>query len=717
VAQDLARTIEATMEVVSRWKELPGSTCSFELSFACQTHDYKSTGSSLETYPIVLERSNETFQWSVDTHELEAILGLWTYSLLKSDPKWMQNPLGRSVGLTKTEASAEATDLYFHKWIFRQREAQMVSSKMISFSEQTFGCYSDSHSDNKEILVVKTDNNLEVMAAQDIYIQFLMSILADLKSSDWDADIVSRSQNSFFAQCTRIDELVNCFESGKLGSREDGLLCVVPVLRHQNLLPELAADSKHVRERMERLTSGSSLNEWDTGFSMVRWLCERCDGQEFERSVYELGLLSQRAMVHKDANVREKGFVVARSLLEKDVRAEFFNSRRQPHWMHSLNQQHWWSSYARQLGWVTWHIVSTKGDRHGMKSFLNGSGVSEKLTPEPNYAVAGRAMSAQEDWHAIKTPPETVRLSAVPISHSNGKEDEDIQNTTAQLTFLGWVIPDFNFAPSEEGFRLDDQRAVETCLRWITRGTQDALCHWISAHWANISQEHSEVGSKMFMYAARTNSSSVIKCLRRRGADINEPGPGGCTALIELVLENHQEAVKLLLANGADANFCVKGSNFPPLSLAAGQGNEEISLLLLDSGADLETRDTEGFTPLHTASREGQLNTTALLLKRGADIESMARNGNTPLLSAAASGFPEVVRLLAQAGANLNAKDIDNSTALMLAVFIGSENVLRLLIDLGADTQQRDDRGRTVFDLAKDIGSRRSIHEILEAAA
>ncbi|KAL2800813.1 hypothetical protein BJX66DRAFT_100209 [Aspergillus keveii] len=356
VAQDLASTIEATMEVVSRWKELPGSTCSFELSFACQTHDYKSTGSSLETYPIVLERSNDTFQWSVDTRELEAILGLWTYSLLKSDPKWLQNPLGRSVGLTKIEASAEATDLYFHKWIFRQREAQMVSSKMISFSEQTFGCYSDSHPDNKEILVVKTENNLEVMAAQDIYIQFLMSILADLKSSDWDADIVSRSQNSFFAQCTRIDEVVNCFESGKLGSREDGLLCVVPVLRHQNLLPELAADSKHVRERMERLTSGSSLNEWDTGFSMVRWLCERCDGQEFELSVYELGLLSQRAMVHKDANVREKGFVVARSLLENDVRAEFFNSRRQPHWMHSLNQQHWWSSYARQLGWVTWHI-------------------------------------------------------------------------------------------------------------------------------------------------------------------------------------------------------------------------------------------------------------------------------------------------------------------------------------------------------------------------
>ncbi|KAL2846969.1 hypothetical protein BJY01DRAFT_247027 [Aspergillus pseudoustus] len=716
MARDLARTIEMTMEVVSRWRELPGSTCSFELSFACQTRDHKSTGSSLETYPIVLERSNDTFQWRVDTHALEAILGLWTYSLLKSDPKWLQNGLGRSVGLTKSEASLEATDLYFHKWIFRQREAQMMSSKMISFSEQTFGCYSDSLPDKKEILVVKTENSLEVMAAQDIYIQFLMSILTDIKTSDWDADIVSRSQSSFFAQSTRIDELVNCFETSNLGSREDALLCIVPVLRHQNLLPELAADSKTVRERLERLTSGSLSSEWDIAFAMLRWLCERCEGQEFERSVYELGLLCQRAMVNKDVNVREKSSKLVRSLLERDIRAQFFEPRRPSHWMNSLGQRLWWSNYASQLGWVTWHIVDIKGDRQGIKAFLEESRVSASLVPRWNEGAGIQVRGTQHGSNESLGVSGLSRSSA-PQRLANASR-EHLTGDDAQLIFLKWVIPGFDSGTRKKGLNFDDQRSVETCLQWITQNAQHALCHWISARWVEISQHnHSPIASMVFMYAARTDSGIIIESLRRRGADINGAGPGGCTALIELVDSENQEAAERLLAHGADANICTTGSMLSPLSFAAGQGNEEMSLLLLNYGADLETRDAGGFTPLHTASQEGRLNTVTLLLRRGADIESTARSGNTPLMSAAASCFPEMVLLLAEHGANVNAADLDGSTALMQAVYRGSEALLRVLLDHNASPHKRDDLGRTALDLAKEIGSHTAIIEALEAVS
>ncbi|KAL3453493.1 hypothetical protein BJX65DRAFT_302395 [Aspergillus insuetus] len=711
VAQDLASTIEATMEVVSRWKELPGSTCSFELSFACQIHDYKSTGSSLETYPIVLERSNDTFQWRVDTHELEAILGLWTYSLLKSDPKWLQNGLGRSVGLTKTEASAEATDLYFHKWIFWQREAQMVSSKMISFSELTFGCYSDGHPDNQEILVVKTENKLEVMAAQDIYIQFLMSILADLKSSDWNADIVSRSENSFFAQSSHIDELVGCFESGNLGSREDALLCIVPVLRHQNLLPELAADSKGVRERLERFTSGSSANDWDTAFSMVRWLCERCDGQEFERSVYELGLLSQRAMVHKDANVRETGFKVARSLIEKDIRATFFQTRRPSHWMNSLDQQQWWAKYARQLGWVTWHIVDTKGDRQAMKGFLTASGFSCNLEYQTSNRAAQQGVNTDAEQHA--SIQDATGFLEESMQRGVGDNTERGRLSIAQLTFLGWAIPDFNLGFYAQMFDNNGEACIQTCLEWTVQSAQNALCYWILAHWVAFSEsECPGLTSTVFTYGAQCNSDFAIQTLRRR-ADINAPGGEGRTALLQLMDAGDKTAVERLLASGANPNAYLRGTN-PPLNLAAGQGNEDLLLLLLEYGADIENCDS-GITPLHTACVENCFNTATLLLERGADIESTVRGGMTPLISVTVKGNLKMVEFLLKKGAKVDATDNDGSTALLLAAHGGFDDIIHLLLGHSADPRKQDYSGRTALDIAKQSGARVAIIAPLEA--
>ncbi|PWY92775.1 hypothetical protein BO70DRAFT_349091 [Aspergillus heteromorphus CBS 117.55] len=176
VARNLADTIESTMNILSSWKSMSGDTAGFDLAFTCQSLD-KTTSPTTETYTIKLERSEDTLQWKVDETELEAVLGLWTWSLLKSDPKWLHSGLGRAVGLTISEAGKEETDLYFHKWIFRQREAKMVSSKMIPFDHQLFGYYSDTHPNDKSILTVKTNNTLETMAAQDIFIQFLRSAL------------------------------------------------------------------------------------------------------------------------------------------------------------------------------------------------------------------------------------------------------------------------------------------------------------------------------------------------------------------------------------------------------------------------------------------------------------------------------------------------------------------------------------------------------------
>ncbi|KAL3430484.1 hypothetical protein BDV09DRAFT_178498 [Aspergillus tetrazonus] len=680
VAKNLARTIELTMEVVSGWKESPLSSCSFELSFACHPKDGKSRG-SLETYTIMLERSNDTFQWKVDANELEAILGLWTFWLLKYDAKWSQNGLGRVVGLTKEEAKAETTDLYFHKWIFRQREAMMVSSKMMSFPGQTFGYFSDDYPDSKEILVVRTENSLGVMAAQEIYIQFLMGILAGTKSLGGSVDIIPISQSSFLSQSTCLDELVASFETGNLGSREDALLCIVPVLKHRGILPELGGDTRSVRERIQKFTSDG---DWDAAFSMLLWLCQRSEGDEFDRSVYEMGLLCQRAMLTNTASVRDRGFETAKSLLQCDARFRFFRdlgSVRPPNWMNQPAQRDWWTKFSSQLGWVTWHIANNSTHLRPVKPLLENMGFSKDSLFRTND-----------------------HLDATEQANAN----------TAQLTFLKWTIPRFDAGPQVVDIDHEDEKCTEICVDWITKNAQNALYHWITACWVEIGQDCPHLIMKAFVYAARSNSDSAIKILCRREADIDIPGNRACTALLELVDAGDKQAVQKLLANGADANAFVDGTN-PPLNLAAGHGDEGIIHLLLAHGADVEIRDGGGFTPLRTACEFNQPNAAALLLEHGAEIDGKARGGYTPLLAAAGNGNFEMVRFLVERGANIDATDDDGSTALMLAVYGPYEATVRFLIDKKASTQKTDSFGDRALDLARKFGYE-IIVAMLEAA-
>ncbi|KAL4810154.1 hypothetical protein BDV18DRAFT_130387 [Aspergillus unguis] len=679
VAHSLARTIETTLEVVSRWEETPGRTCIFELTFAC--HPEGKARGSLETYPIRLTRSEDTFQWKVCANELEAILGLWTYSLVKSNPSWLENKFVRAVGLTKQEASAEATDLYFHKWIFRQREAIMVSADTISFPEQTFGYYPDNNWGSKDILVVRTDNDLATMAAQDIYIQFLMTVLNGVESLGGTADILPISQNSFLAQSTDLDELVSCFETGALGSREDALLCIVPILKHHNLLPELAGDSSTVRNRVEYLIS---VGNWNGAFSLMQWLCERCDSNEYERSVYELGFLCQRAMLHRDSGINESGFKAARTLLQLDVRAEFFRMlkiTRPAEWMNTQVSRDWWIRFSSQFGWVTWNIAAKSANLQAYRPLLECMGFSHEIEPF-------------ED-----------RQSSV---------EGHIDANTAKLTYLGWVVPTSQGGLHTAIVDHGNERDIETCVEWLIKNEQNALCHWILARWVETSPDCPHLIMKAFVYAAKNNSDFAVQTLLRRGANIDTPGNQGCTALLELVGTGQKGAVARLLANGAGVNAYIEGTN-PPLSLAAGQGNEEMVTLLLDHGANFELRVTDSFTPLHTACQFNQCGTAALLLDRGADINSKSSGGYTPLLLAAAQGNLEMFHFLLDKGADSDATDDDGNTILMHAVFEPSGAVLRLLLDRGVNPQMREDSRRTALELAKRIGSSIAIG-LLEAA-
>ncbi|KAI2820682.1 hypothetical protein CBS115989_3518 [Aspergillus niger] len=677
-AQKLADTIERTMDLLSGWKDVTGDTVSFDLMLTCQSLNKGVFNPALETYTIKLHRSEDTLLWKIDETELEAVLGLWTWSLLRSDSKWLQTGLDRAVGLTKSEAMAEETDLYFHKWIYRHTDARMASSKTVSFGSELFGLYSDKNPGNKEILVVKTQNNLETMAAQDIYIHFLRSVLQDFETIGSDVDVRSGSQNGYIAYSSRIDELVACFESGNLGSREDALLCIVPVLKARKLLPELAADSHRVRAQIERFISN---DEWSEAFAIVRWLCERSEGQEFERSVYELGYLCQRAIQHIEDAVRKEGLDVLLSLLQGDLRLTYFNgikSVRPVDWMKSRHQQAWWSEFSRQLGYITWHISNNKVDRHQMKASIESVANFEDL--------------------------------GLPVP---GCDDEQNKKKCAEQTILGWLTHGADIMFERQVPGCEDQ----LCLEWVIQNGQLAICHWLLVKWAEVGQHYGAMAQKAFVFAARCGADSAIQTLIRHGANINNQEYEGYTALYELVANQEFEATRRLLANGADADLGIKSSGIAPLGISAGQGDERITRLLLDHGAKIDRQDRQGFSVLHLAVRHDQLAIVRLLLDRGGYIDNVAGDGRTPLTHASSDNQKEMVELLLNYGARVNVQDDCGCTPLTLAVYnYASVDIIRLLLDNKADIYQTDNNGMNALDEAHQR-NRLDILALLEAAS
>ncbi|RMJ22703.1 ankyrin repeat-containing protein [Aspergillus sp. HF37] len=666
-AQSLARSIEMAMDVLSSWGCQTERTFDFNLVFRCQPPGLESGSQILEHHIIRLERSDDTLRWRANEQELEAILGLWTWSLLNSNQNkqnWLQNGLFRLVGLDESEAATKETDLCFHKWVFRQTQARMVSSKTIHSPHRLFGYSSDDFPGDKEILAVKTQNGLGTMAAQDLYIRFLGAVFENVAGLGGTTDVLPGAQNTFFAQNTHLDELVTSFESGKLGSREDALLCIAPVLGHQSLLPELAADSPSVRKRIERSIDSE---KWEEAFSVIRWLCERSDGAEFERSVFELGSLCRRAMLHGGMAVRQVGYREVCSLLKDDPRAGYFEKlrhSRRAQWMSSREQADWWSAFSQQLGWMAWHISNNQPNTQHMKSTLESLGTNDTLQP-----------------------PNTVDTD----------QTDAARNTEILLQWL--TLPDESSFIHE--FSESDN---QSCFQWTLQCGHFAVANWLLIRWAELGQHWPLFLRLAFGWAAASPSESAIQTLCRHGGDINgvdKPPKGGHTALLQAVGDGDELAARRLLENGADANSGCPSDSVSPLMLASLHGDYRLAQLLISYGASPDLRDWSGSSALSWAARKGRLDVLRLFIGKGAYVDASGSDGMAALLDAASNNHVSVLEFLLDSGADVDMVNENGRTALTMAAQENSGEAISLLLRRGANAHQTDLSGMTALDWAK----------------
>jgi ankyrin repeat protein len=194
-------------------------------------------------------------------------------------------------------------------------------------------------------------------------------------------------------------------------------------------------------------------------------------------------------------------------------------------------------------------------------------------------------------------------------------------------------------------------------------------------------------GMTALMFAAESflasNRQAVVKLLIAGGADVNQRGAGGKTAIFYAALagSGYQDCVEMLIAAGADLDLRDDRRHTVLMLVAAAENNYQILNLLIQAGAS--TSGLESIQLIQAAST-GNIDRVQSILatKVNLDLDRGAAIGK-----AAAAGHTQIVKLLIQAGANVNLSDRAGFTPIASAAYSGYAEIVNLLIDAGADIQ------------------------------
>jgi ankyrin repeat protein len=256
---------------------------------------------------------------------------------------------------------------------------------------------------------------------------------------------------------------------------------------------------------------------------------------------------------------------------------------------------------------------------------------------------------------------------------------------------------------------------------------KEALQDQTALMWA-ISQQHSEVARLLVENGADVRARTKIPQRRATAMApagegnrayaaarvLSTPGNGnGFTPLLFAARVGDLESARVLLEAGADVND-TGNDGLSALTLATVRANVPLALFLLDHGAN-PNLDGAGYTALHWASGtwESELTVRSITVDRPGEWEILAGLRGEPKL--------KLVKALLAHGADPNARmkigpfrlgttkspdrpELEEATPLILAAMAGDAAVMRALVEKGADPRLKTAYDGTVLMAAAGLG-------------
>jgi hypothetical protein len=171
-------------------------------------------------YFISMRRRRNTV-WKLNPTQLEAVIGMWAWSCLKTTQKDGSN--------IRFIASNRHEKVIYHEWI--QRRSVLDEQGIIETGN--IPCFGMRTLERNPISRITTNHPVRTMCAQDIFISFLSAVSAKVKNCVRGVAILQEHpirRNQFIWENDQVERMVNCFEDSGLGSREDGYMCTIRAL-------------------------------------------------------------------------------------------------------------------------------------------------------------------------------------------------------------------------------------------------------------------------------------------------------------------------------------------------------------------------------------------------------------------------------------------------------------------------------------------------------
>jgi hypothetical protein len=280
--------------------------------------------------------------------------------------------------------------------------------------------------------------------------------------------------------------------------------------------------------------------------------------------------------------------------------------------------------FARSTAWSRrihdlmdyWEIWS----QHRPENQLN---LSDKSTPQEVRTAIQRLYAGETHFHATGQEQLTVQFNPKDGDESN----KSPTNWTASLhtpdregnTYRVRVTMDDASGPPVD-MELPISLMEEHVGAYLTNhaGESPVVLKTLLSDAVNQTIISMMLTKHPLSRVAMSGDESLLRKAIQAGADINEQGEFGWTALMAASAQGYVPIAKLLLESGADPNIAnIKGRT--PMMFAARYGDAAVCDLLLEYHADLGMRDVFGETALMAAIRNRHENIAHLFLDKGAN--------------------------------------------------------------------------------------------------
>ncbi|KAF2181053.1 hypothetical protein K469DRAFT_590132 [Zopfia rhizophila CBS 207.26] len=200
-----------------------------------------------------------TENWIADVAQLEAAITLWTWSMKTQHLKKQHEDVIVRVVCAKTKLEENDSPAEIQLWAGTQK-LDIVKSILNLGPVRFFGWntvpYDFHNTDLKRMTVFSSvvKGTLLELCAQDIFAGFLKSLLSLGERILRDFSLV-RSGSKQRIKNRTVNDLIDIFVSSNLGSREDAILCIIPVVVSSEYdSPTLDVISQKIRSGTEKLS-------------------------------------------------------------------------------------------------------------------------------------------------------------------------------------------------------------------------------------------------------------------------------------------------------------------------------------------------------------------------------------------------------------------------------------------------------------------------------